>query len=173
MWLSYYIRALKDDTLPANSDAVWLPGGYPELHAQQLASNNGMLDSIREFYASEKPILAECGGFLYCLETLTDLDDNQFDLLNLMPGHGAMRGKRGCQGMQTLALPEGDIRGHAHHRSRSSTEIEPIAFGKRQRHPAPGEAIYRYGSLTASYLHIFSPSNPSVISSLFNPIKKV
>ena len=164
---------LIDDALPDNVDGLWLPGGYPELHTEQLASNTNMLNSIRDFYALEKPVLAECGGYLYCLETLTDLDDNQFNLLNLMPGHGAMRGKRGCQGMQTLALPEGDIRGHAHHRSRSTTDIEPIAFGKRQRHPAPGEAIYRYGSLTASYLHIFFPSNPAVIAGLFNPALKV
>ena len=78
-----------------------------------------------------------------------------------------MRGKRGCQGMQIASLPEGHIRGHAHHRSRSENTPEPIAYCQRQRHPAPGEAIYRVGSLTASYLHLFFSSNPSASAALF------
>jgi len=79
-----------------------------------------------------------------------------------------MRGKRGCQGMQTAILPEGEVRGHAHHRSRSEGTKDPIGYGKRQRHPAPGEAIFREGNLTASYLHLFFASNPIVIAKLLN-----
>ncbi|BFM15807.1 cobyrinate a,c-diamide synthase [Maricurvus nonylphenolicus] len=158
---------LHDKELP-QADGLWLPGGYPELHAQQLSANTDMLKSIQAFYQQGKPILAECGGFLYCLETLTDLDESQYPMLGLLEGHGAMRGKRGCQGMQTAPLPEGEIRAHAHHRSRSFDTAEPIAYGRRQRHPAPGEAIYRQGHLTASYLHLFFPSNPEAIGSLFS-----
>jgi cobyrinic acid a,c-diamide synthase len=128
-----------------------------------------MLTALREFHASRKPILAECGGLLYCLETLTDLDGAQYPMAGLLTGHGAMRGKRGCQGMQTAPLPEGEVRAHAHHRSRSEHTPEPIAFGRRQRHPAPGEAIYRDGNLTATYLHLFFPSNPQAIAQLFKP----
>ncbi|KZZ73207.1 hypothetical protein A3766_20480 [Oleiphilus sp. HI0132] len=69
--------------------------------------------------------------------------------------------------MQTAALPEGDVRAHAHHRSRSANTPEPIGYGKRQRHSAPGEAIYREGSLTATYLHLFFPSNAEAIAALF------
>ncbi|EGG93130.1 Cobyrinic acid A,C-diamide synthase [gamma proteobacterium IMCC1989] len=88
-------------------------------------------------------------------------------MANILSGHGAMRGKRGCQGMQTAPLPEGDVCGHAHHRSRSSDTPTPIAHGKRQRHPAPGEAIYRQDGLTATYLHLFFTSNPDAIAQLF------
>jgi cobyrinic acid a,c-diamide synthase len=162
-----YFSPLHDAQLP-QADALWLAGGYPELHAEQLSDNHAMLQSIRDFYFADKPILAECGGFLYCLESLTDLEQQQFSMLGLMQGHGAMRGKRGCQGMQTAMLPEGPVRAHAHHRSRSYDTAEPIAYGQRQRHPAPGEAIYRHGSLTASYLHLFFPSNDLSIAALFS-----
>jgi cobyrinic acid a,c-diamide synthase len=87
-------------------------------------------------------------------------------MLGLLQGVGAMRGKRGCQGMQTADLPEGLVRAHAHHRSRSEATPAPIAHGIRQRHSAPGEAIYRQGSLTASYLHLFFPSNPAAVAAL-------
>jgi len=162
-----FFSPLQDQQMPA-ADALWLPGGYPELHTNGLSGNLSMLSSIRDFHQQQKPILAECGGFLYCLSGLTDLQGEYFPLLAIMPGEGGMRGKRGCQGMQTAMLPEGEVRGHAHHRSRSSGTNPAIGYGRRQRHPAPGEAIFREGNLTASYLHLFFPSNPEVIGKLFN-----
>lgn len=161
-----FFSPLHDDALP-EVDALWLVGGYPELHAAQLMANEGMRLAVREFHQRGKPVLAECGGFLYCMEDLTTLEGEVCAMAGLMSGHGAMRGKRGCQGMQSLPLPEGEIRGHAHHRSRSAETPEPITHGKRQRHPAPGEAIYQVGSLTASYLHMYFPSNPVAIAKLF------
>jgi cobyrinic acid a,c-diamide synthase len=83
-----------------------------------------------------------------------------------------MRGRSGCQGMQAASLPEGEVRAHAHHRSRSEQTPEPISHGIRQRHPAPGEAIYRQRQLTASYLHLFFPSNANAVAQLFRPSLK-
>lgn len=164
----HYFSPLADDCLP-EVDALWLPGGYPELHVEALSKNKPMLAAIKAAHQQNMPILAECGGFLYCLESLTDLNEEQYPMAGLLDGHGAMRGKRGCQGMQSLPLPEGELRGHAHHRSRSHETPEPIAYGKRQRHAANGESIYREKQLTASYLHVFFPSNPRAIAAIFNP----
>jgi cobyrinic acid a,c-diamide synthase len=61
-----FFSPLHDAVIP-RADALWLPGGYPELHAQKLAENFSMLNSIKDFSDTQKPILAECGGFLYCL----------------------------------------------------------------------------------------------------------
>ncbi|OZG72799.1 cobyrinic acid a,c-diamide synthase [Hahella sp. CCB-MM4] len=156
-----------EDESPGVVDALWLPGGYPELYSQALSRNEPMKAAIKALFLSNKPILAECGGFLYCLDTLTDLEERTFPMLGLLPGQGMMRGKRGCQGMQTAVLPEGEIQAHAHHRSRSFETPEPISYGRRQRHPAPGEAIYRSRGLTATYLHMFFPSNPNAVAGLF------
>ncbi|ODS22618.1 cobyrinic acid a,c-diamide synthase [Candidatus Endobugula sertula] len=162
-----FFSPIKDSSLPL-ADALWLPGGYPELHAKKLSANQSMIASIHHFYQQNKPILAECGGFLYTLESLTDLDSHRHTMVGLLAGEGVMCGKQGCQGMQTAALPEGDIRAHSHHRSRSSVSIAPLNHGRRQRHPAPGEAIYRQKNLTASYLHLFFPSNPKAVAQLFH-----
>lgn len=168
-----YFSPLNDTQLPL-ADALWLPGGYPELYAKQLAENHTMHQQIKAFYHADKPILAECGGFLYCLNDLIDLDHKHHKMLGLLAGSGSMSGKRGCQGMQKAILPEGDIHGHAHHRSRAIMEIDAMGYGQRQRHPAPGEAIYRDKKLTASYLHLFFPSNPTLIADLFTgKFKKV
>lgn len=162
-----FFSPLEDTTLP-ECDALWLPGGYPELHAARLAANEPLKAAIHECFRADKPILAECGGLLYCLETLTDLDGQTHPMLGLMKGEGAMRGKRGCQGMQSALLPEGEVRAHAHHRSRSSATPEPIGYGRRQAHPAPGEPIYRQRALTATYLHLFFANNPVAIGKLFS-----
>ena len=166
-----YFSPLQDQQLP-DADVLWLPGGYPELHASALAENGAMRSQIRDFYLADKVILAECGGFMYCLESLHDLSGNSFEMLGLLSGQAAMRDRGGCQGMQTAVLPEGDIRAHAHHRSASNNTPDPIGCGRRQRHPAPGEEIYRSRGLTASYLHLFFPSNPTAIATLFNSKRK-
>ncbi|MGX9417791.1 cobyrinate a,c-diamide synthase [Vibrio sp. RC27] len=161
-----YFSPLKDTQLP-QADALWLPGGYPELYAQTLADNSVLHKQINDFFNANKPVLAECGGFLYCLDSLLDLQEQQHTMLGLLNGYGSMSGKRGCQGMQKAILPEGEIHGHAHHRSRAIMNMQPIGYGQRQRHPAPGEAIYRHKNLTASYLHLFFPSNPRLIADIF------
>lgn len=162
-----FFSPLSDTQLP-ECDGLWLPGGYPELHAKTLAENQAMKESIAHLFEAGKPILAECGGMLYALETLTDLEQNTYPMLGILAGQGAMRGKRGCQGMQMAVLPEGEIRAHAHHRSRSENTPEPVGYGRRQRHPAPGEALYQVKGLTASYLHLFFPSNPAAVAAIFS-----
>ncbi|RCX08778.1 cobyrinate a,c-diamide synthase [Marinomonas foliarum] len=161
-----YFSPLHDQALP-DADALWLPGGYPELHTKALSENLPMRQAIKAFFHSGKGILAECGGMLYSLDDLTDLDNQCYPMLGILSGQGAMRGKRGCQGMQTAVIPQGEIRGHAHHRSRSANTPEPVGYGRRQRHPAPGEAIYQQKGLTASYLHLFFPSNLDVTAKIF------
>lgn len=162
-----FFSPLHDTALP-EVDALWLPGGYPELHNHTLTNNVSMMNEIQAFHQSGRPILAECGGMMYCMQTLANLQEQATPMLGLIPGHAAMRGRSGCQGMQSAMLPEGEIRAHAHHRSVATDTAEPIAYGKRQRHDAPGEAIYRCKGLTASYLHLFFPSNPSAVAKLFS-----
>ncbi len=162
-----FFSPLKDAHLP-EVDALWFPGGYPELHTKALSENQSIMQDVRAFHQEGKPILSECGGLLYSLETLTDLDGNTFPMLGILSGQGAMRGKRGCQGMQTACLPQGEIRAHAHHRSRSDNTPDPIGYGRRQRHPAPGEPIFQDKGLTASYLHLYFPSNLIAVAKIFS-----
>ena len=65
-----FFSPLADDALP-ECDGLYLPGGYPELHAEALSRNAGMRADIRAAIRSGMPVIAECGGFLYLHETLT------------------------------------------------------------------------------------------------------
>ncbi len=167
-----YFSPLKDDVLPG-VDALWFPGGYPELHMEALQNNVAMQSEVRDFFTAGNKILAECGGMLYLQETFSNLAGQRFTMAGLIPGDGFMRDRGGCQGMQYAPIlgnnnPAGEIKGHAHHRSRSENTLEPVAYGRRLRHPAPGEAIVRSKGLLASYLHLYFPSNPNAIVDIFS-----
>ena len=161
-----WFSPLVDEVLP-DADVLWLPGGYPELHSERLSKNRRLIEQITRFCKSGKTVLAECGGMLYLMESLTDIHGQRTEMLGLIAGHGFMRERGGCQGMQTAPLPCGDVRAHAHHRTRCEGTADPVAFGKRTRHEAPGEPIYQIGNITASYLHLYFPSNPDGIATLF------
>ena len=165
-----FFSPLQDTDLPTGYTAIWLPGGYPELHAQALACNTAMHKALQNAQQKGCPILAECGGMLYAMSSLVTLENECYSMASLLPGQGRMQGRSGCQGMQSAPLPEGTLRGHSHHHSRAFDTMEPLVHCQRARHTAPGEAVYRRGNTTASYLHMFFPSNPIACAALFGGI---
>jgi cobyrinic acid a,c-diamide synthase len=70
-------------------------------------------------------------------------------------------------GPQGLSTQHGTLRGHTFHYSRIETEIAPAAHTAKHPSGDAGEAVYRLGSLTASYFHAYFPSCPSAVAALF------
>ncbi|MBL6426104.1 MAG: cobyrinate a,c-diamide synthase [Maritimibacter sp.] len=73
---------LADEAVP-EADFVYLPGGYPELHAGRIASNTTFLNSLRDA-ASTTDIYGECGGYMVLGETLTDADGTVHRMAGLL-----------------------------------------------------------------------------------------
>lgn len=163
-----FFSPLSERELPA-VDSLYLPGGYPELHLQQLAQNLAMREAIHIHQAAGKPILAECGGMLYLLERLTDKAGHSAELLGLLPGHAQMQPRMAALGLQQVQLPEGLLRGHTYHHSQLDSPVEPLARGSSPNQRPASEAVYRLGRLTASYIHFYLPSNPRAAAGLLLP----
>ena len=161
-----FFSPLYDTTLP-EVDALYLPGGYPELYLTQLSANHAMRESVRAHHAHGKPIVAECGGMLYLSQSLTDADGRRMPMAGLIPGEATMQHRLANIGLYSLDLPEGRVRGHTFHHSRMESELEPIAWTEGARQGARAEPAYRSGRLHASYLHIYMPSNPLAVARLF------
>lgn len=160
---------LNDQGLPY-ADAVWLPGGYPELHLGQLSGNRAMLTALRTHYDSGKRIYAECGGMLYLLETLADVHGNSARMAAVLPGEARMQAKLAGLGMQSVEFPGGGmLRGHTFHYSQMATSLAPFAVARHAVSGVAGEPLYQHGSIIASYLHAWFPSNPDAVASLFLP----
>lgn len=165
----HYFSPLADTKLPDGTDSLYLPGGYPELYLQQLADNQGMLESIRAHYQAGKPVVAECGGMLYTLDALTDKDGVRRNLLGLLAGAATMQPKLAALALQRVVLPSGVLRGHTFHYSRMEAVPLPLAQGTCPNGSVTSEGVYRNQRLTASYIHFYFPSNPQAVAQLFRP----
>jgi cobyrinic acid a,c-diamide synthase len=176
-----FFSPLADSHLPS-CDAVWLPGGYPELHAAALSANLEMRDALQAHVAQGKPVWAECGGMMVLFDELVDKAGATHTLWGLLPGRVVMQKRLAALGPQQLDVPNGSggshgaLRGHTFHWSLTDTPLVPIA---RTQRPGPseqpvasgadGEALYAYGSVRASYFHAWFPSAPSAVAALLSP----
>ncbi|MDX8129976.1 cobyrinate a,c-diamide synthase [Methylomonas sp. OY6] len=149
-----FFSPLTDSALP-EADSIYLPGGYPELHLQTLADNVAMKQVLQAHHQAGKPIYAECGGFLYLLERLTDHDGHCANMAGLLPGSAQMQKRLVNLGMHSLQLEQGEIRGHSFHHSQLTTTMQPFTMSNPQRQRSHSENFFRVGSLQASYLHLF------------------
>jgi cobyrinic acid a,c-diamide synthase len=164
----HYFSPLADEALPSDTDALYLPGGYPELHAAALAANARSAAAIRAHAAAGKPLVAECGGMLYLLDKLTDTQGVSTSMLGLLPGHATMQTRFTGLGMQQIDSMHGPMTGHTFHYSKLSMSLSPLRSATRPQGDAPGEAVYRVGSIVATYMHAYWPSNPAFTAALFN-----
>ncbi|WP_430229781.1 cobyrinate a,c-diamide synthase [Nitrosomonas communis] len=158
-----------DDTSLPEADSLYLPGGYPELHMERLAANQSMHQAIHVHYAAGKPILAECGGMLYLLSTLTDHHGKTVDLLNLFSGKATMQRNLVNLGLHSVRFPQGELRGQTFHHLHLETAIQPSALTQPARKGLRPEAIFNSRRLTVSFMHWYMPSNPTVTAALFSP----
>ncbi len=163
-----FFSPLAHDGLP-EADAVYLPGGYPELHLQELTKNTAMRAALHAHNAAGWPILAECGGMLALLESLPDIEGPHTPMFGLMRGSDRQLPRLAALGPREVALPEGSLRGHTFHHTEADIPIEPLAWGESPRGRGKAEPVYRVGRLTASYLHLYLPSNPAACARLFAP----
>jgi cobyrinic acid a,c-diamide synthase len=162
-----FFSPLANEAVPPESDALYLPGGYPELHAEALAAADRWRNSVRAAHHAWVPIVAECGGMMALADTLTDQAGTRWPMAGLLPGAVAMQARLAGLGSQGLDTAHGPLRGHTFHYSRLETEVAPSA--RTVKHPSgvAGEAVYRVGSLHASYFHAYFASNPAATAALF------
>jgi cobyrinic acid a,c-diamide synthase len=161
-----FFSPLAGEPVPADADAVWLPGGYPELHMEALSKAAPWHDSIRAAHAAGLPILAECGGMMAVAESITDTEGHCWPMPALLPGRIFMQQRLGGLGSQGMPTVAGELRGHTFHYSHLDTGLVPVAYTVKHPSGAQGEAVYRLGSLTATYFHGFFASNPQAVAGL-------
>lgn len=160
-----FFSPLAGDALP-ECDALWLPGGYPELHGERLAANRGFWHALRAHVDAGKPALAECGGMMSLLDTVVDKTGAAHPFGGLLPGCAVMQRRLAALGMQVAELPEGRLTGHTFHYSKTDTPLVPLVHAQTPD-GRTGEAIYRRQRLTASYVHFYFPSDPVAVGRLF------
>ena len=165
-----FVSPLADEALPTDCDALWLPGGYPELHAAELSAAARWRASLHAHVAAGRAVWAECGGLMGLADGLTDLDGQRHAMAGLLPGEVTMQRRLVALGVQQWQPPGGGdtLRGHTFHHSRLDSPLAPHSQAQRLD-GSPGEALWQRGALRASYFHAYFPSAPETVARLFSP----
>jgi cobyrinic acid a,c-diamide synthase len=168
---------LVDRTIPDQVDAVYIGGGYPELHADVLSRNVSMLGSIHAWADAGKPLYAECGGLMYLSKGIRSFDDVFFPMAGVFAFETRML-RRPKLAYREIVLNEDCIlgksgervRGHEFHYSEILDEDRPAVQGQgikiytvRDKNSVPvSQEGYRIKNTLASYIHVHFGSNPNI-----------
>ncbi|MGX1097305.1 cobyrinic acid a,c-diamide synthase [Amorphus sp. MBR-141] len=152
---------LADEAPDPGADAVFLPGGYPELHAGRLAAAGRFHQGLRAHAAAGHLVYGECGGFMVLGRGLVDADGVEHAMAGLLDHVTSFAERRRSLGYRSARhaspLPwPADLRGHEFHYSAqthppSGSPLYEVADAAGARLPAAGAVR---GTVCGSYLHI-------------------
>ena len=157
------------DRLPEGLAGLYLPGGYPELHAGALAGNGPFLASLKAALDGGLPCHAECGGLMLLGEALVTRDGVAHPMAGVLPGRAVMTeglqrfGYHHLETLQDTLLAPGGARARAHefHCSRWEGGGQPNAFLAQPLQGAPHPEGFARGDLLASYAHVHFAGAPA------------
>jgi len=162
-----FFSPLSDNKLPADIDALYLGGGYPELAAAQLTANGAMLVAVKKFCADGGLCYAECGGFMYLCRTIEDQKGMKYPMAGVFPVDAKMGGKHRALGYREVELgrdcflgPAGTrLAGHEFHYSEISQM--PVGVERIYRLNNGGREGFSIKNTIASYIHLHFGANPA------------
>ncbi|MBI3452600.1 MAG: cobyrinate a,c-diamide synthase [Rhodospirillales bacterium] len=159
-----FFSPLADELPAADADAIYLPGGYPELHAARLAGNRRFLDGLRTAAADRRTIYGECGGYMVLGRGLVDGDGAHHAMARLLPLETSFAARRLHLGYRQaiateasfLGPREATYRGHEFHYATVVDEgpgapLFRLADAADRVLPASGR---RVGSVMGSFIHL-------------------
>ncbi|MFP5266504.1 MAG: cobyrinate a,c-diamide synthase [Acidobacteriota bacterium] len=162
--------SMEDGPLPEDVDAIYIGGGFPEVHAARISSNAGFLNSLAAAATRNVPIYAECGGLMLLARSI-EWGGKQYPMAGVLPVDVALEDTHQGHGYVEMIVTESNpffprdtvLRGHEFHYSSIAT---------RTGRPSTACAVRRgtgafdkrdgliLGSVWASYTHIHASANP-------------
>lgn len=161
-----FFSPLHDKEIPKTCDALLLGGGYPELFAEKLQANISMRTSIRNAFQTGMPVVAECGGFMYLHDKLTDQNGNTYEMAGALPGTCAFQGKLVRFGYIQVQEKESNflfsgksIKGHEFHYY-DSTDNGCACVATKPGTKRSYDCVLDQDDLFLGFPHLYYPSNP-------------
>ncbi|MBL4720297.1 MAG: cobyrinate a,c-diamide synthase [Alphaproteobacteria bacterium] len=170
-----FFSPLGDEAPSEDADSVYLPGGYPELHAGRLASNENFLTGLRRTAERGAAVYGECGGYMTLGETLTDGNGAIHRMSGLLPLRTSFEKPRLHLGYRraatTAPTPLGGagqcFTGHEFHyatilEERGTGGAAPLFKVTDARGDAvPDSSGLMIGRVAGSFVHLIDCENPS------------
>ncbi|MGV3551978.1 cobyrinate a,c-diamide synthase [Rhizobium sp.] len=156
-----FFSPLADERPDPKADSVFLPGGYPELHAGRLSAAATFRGGMEEAAASGKAIYGECGGYMTLGEVLVDAAGAEWPMLGLLPLTTSFASRKrhlGYRKVSALAGPFAGMRINAHEFHYSTVVHEGQAERLFDAVDAAGEVVglagLVRGNVSGSYMHL-------------------
>jgi cobyrinic acid a,c-diamide synthase len=158
-----FFSPLADEPPDAHADAIYLPGGYPELHAGRLAAAERFLSALRRAAAARTAIYGECGGYMVLGEAMSDAEGHAHRMAGLLPLATSFAERRLHLGYRSVVLqhdgPLGSrgcrFRGHEfHYATTLSADGEALFTAADSWGTDLGPVGLRRGSVAGSFLHL-------------------
>lgn len=180
-----FFSPLVDTSLPEGVQGLYFGGGYPELHARTLASNQAMRRAVLAAALEAMPIYAECGGLLYLLESLEDMHGRVWPMTGVFALRGRMHATLQSLGYRSVVFardcllgPAGTmVRGHEFHYAAlaagqdAHTAADPCGdehapYTVRDRRGRESRAGFLRRNTLGSFIHLHFGSAPQVAEHL-------
>jgi cobyrinic acid a,c-diamide synthase len=154
---------LEDLHLPDQIQGLYFGGGFPEVFAQQLASNKSVLQQLKQVIEANLPTYAECGGLMYLCEQLSDLQAKTWSMVGIIPTIVTMQAKLTLGYRQAIALQNSPLvtaqqitMGHEFHRSQLIITPQSPQWQLQGVHQSsmPVAEGWNIKQVHASYLHL-------------------
>lgn len=164
------VNSLRDEVLPA-LDALYIGGGFPETHAEQLAANRRFRESLRSAIEVGLPVYAECGGLMYLGRNLL-VGDRTYPMVGVLPMDFRLMGRPQGHGYTVLEVVEPNpfypvgltLRGHEFHYSRvddyDTSGLSMALAVRRGVGILDGKDGVCYKNVIATYTHIHAIGSP-------------
>ncbi len=157
-----FFSPVAGDSVPENIDAIWLPGGYPELHVEALSTSSTWA-SLASCIKEGTPCLAECGGMMMLGNSLTDHQGQSWKMAGILPIDSKMQDRLASLGYRE---DKSGLKGHEyHHSKRVDLDDLPKAYTLSR-----GDEGMILNNLCGSYIHWYFESAPDVAAGLFKRI---
>lgn len=164
---------LADQQLPA-CQAIYIGGGFPEIHAAELAANHAMRQALLAAHQAGISIYAECGGLMYLGEALINEQQQRHEMVGILQGYSEM-----TKGLQRFGYAQGEaiqdtlvakqgsvVKGHEFHYSQFISEL-PTCFAMSKvcdgQTTARWQGGYQVGNTLGSYLHLHFYQSTEII----------
>ena len=168
-----YFSPLEDKGLPEGTKGIILYGGYPEEYARRLSSNTFMLEAVKGAYDAGVPVVAECGGFMYLMETLEDREGTEHRMC------GVIKGRAFCSGhlvrfgyMEAKAKRRGlygeagiSFKGHEFHHWDCTVNGDDFT-AQKPLSDIQYRCMFHEDNLAAGFPHIYAYGNPEMYVNL-------
>jgi cobyrinic acid a,c-diamide synthase len=160
---------LADEAPDAAADAVWLPGGYPELHAGVLASAHVFRTGLQKSARRSVPIHGECGGYMVLGRGLEDADGNRHEMTGLLGLETSFANRKLHLGYRRARLraacslgSEGtEVLGHEFHYARTVwASGDPLVDCRDAAGAEVPEQGVRQGSISGTFFHLIDRVAP-------------